>query len=202
LINGYLFAADDRFERALYRHRNIALTGAILTLMIFFYASVVNWQAGVDPTHGFEWMGVLWRLSKSCTSFLWIVAILGMAQWFRGRRAATSTYRAATAAESEDANASDGLGAAKRLRDSLVARRVREYANEATLPFYIIHQTLIVVIGFYVVRLRAGVMLKYALVVVATILGTLLLYEVAVRRTTLTRILFGMKPRRRPSAAL
>jgi glucan biosynthesis protein C len=60
------------------------------------------------------------------------------------------------------------------------------------MPFYIIHQTLVVVIGFYVVKWKTGLAIKYLLIVTATFLSTLLLFEV-IRRANFTRFLFGMK---------
>lgn len=72
------------------------------------------------------------------------------------------------------------------------------YASEASYPFYIWHQTVIVVAGFYIVRLSLGVWPEWVLVMAAGFIGSLALYEV-VRRTAPTRFLFGM--RRAPKAA-
>ena len=72
--------------------------------------------------------------------------------------------------------------------------KILEYANEAVLPFYIIHQTVIVIIGFHVVKWRASVMVKYFTISLASVALTLLLYDLFVRRTNITRLLFGMKP--------
>ena len=49
------------------------------------------------------------------------------------------------------------------------SEKIRDYATEAVLPFYIIHQTMIVVLGFYVVKWQAGVMVKYLIVVMADV---------------------------------
>jgi hypothetical protein len=75
---------------------------------------------------------------------------------------------------------------------SRLIKKLKTYANEAVLPFYIIHQTVIVVIGFYVVKLEVNLFIKYLTIVVATIAVTLALYEL-IRRTNVTRFLFGMK---------
>ena len=69
-----------------------------------------------------------------------------------------------------------------------------EYAGEAQLPFYILHQTPIVVIGFYVVPWEVSVLVKYIVITLSSLVVTLLLYDIGVRRTRLTRFLFGMKP--------
>lgn len=67
------------------------------------------------------------------------------------------------------------------------------YASEASYPFYILHQTVIVAIGYYVVRWDMGIAAKFGLIVVASFAATLAGYEV-VKRFNPTRWLFGMKP--------
>jgi peptidoglycan/LPS O-acetylase OafA/YrhL len=75
--------------------------------------------------------------------------------------------------------------------------RILRYANEAALPFYIFHQTVIVVIGYYVVRWNMGVTGKYLFITTASLVATVILYDLLVRRTAVTRFLFGMKPEKR-----
>jgi glucan biosynthesis protein C len=70
-----------------------------------------------------------------------------------------------------------------------------DYANEAALPFYILHQPIILTIAFVVVQYRIGIGWKALIIGVTAFVITILLYEYAVRRTTVLRILFGMKPR-------
>ena len=76
--------------------------------------------------------------------------------------------------------------------------RFLAYANEAVLPFYILHQTLIITIGYYVVQWSAGVGLKYLTISVTSFIGIMLIYELLVRRLDVLRFLFGMRLRRRP----
>ena len=71
--------------------------------------------------------------------------------------------------------------------------RVLQYANEAAYPFYILHQTVIIIIGYFVVRWNVNLWLKYGVIAIGALVMTLLLYEVCVRRTKVTRFLFGMK---------
>jgi len=68
------------------------------------------------------------------------------------------------------------------------------YATEGSYAFYILHQTVIVVIGFFVVQGTESIALKYLLIASASLAATTLLYDLAVRRTGLTRFLFGMRP--------
>jgi glucan biosynthesis protein C len=71
--------------------------------------------------------------------------------------------------------------------------RVLQYANEAAYPFYILHQTVIIVIGYFVVRLDVNLWVKYCVIALVSFAITLLLYDVCVKRTSVTRFLFGMK---------
>jgi glucan biosynthesis protein C len=75
------------------------------------------------------------------------------------------------------------------------------YAAEGSYPFYILHQTVIVVIGYFVVQGTESVTLKYLLIVIASLAATTLLYDLIVKRTNPTRFLFGMKPMPKTRAA-
>jgi glucan biosynthesis protein C len=191
LIYGYLFASGSGFEHSLCRHRNIALAGGALTIVTFFAVSVINWRAGTDPSHGYAWGSILWRLLKSCSSWFWVVAILGWAERFKRSRTRHERLEGSPVTRIKQGDG-QSISQADHHGSSKILDKVRRYANEAVLPFYIIHQTVIVMIGFYVVKWEAGVMAKYLMIVMATFVITLLLYEI-VRRTNLTRSLFGMK---------
>lgn len=73
------------------------------------------------------------------------------------------------------------------------------YANEAAYPYYVLHQTVIVVIGYAVVGWDLGIAPKYAIILAGSVAATAVLYDVAVRRASATRSLFGLKPKRRPA---
>jgi len=76
-----------------------------------------------------------------------------------------------------------------------------KYANEAVLPFYILHQTVILTIGYYIIRLHTRLWLEY--VIIATIsFGVIMMsYELMIRRINVLRVLFGMKATRRVRSA-
>jgi len=71
-------------------------------------------------------------------------------------------------------------------------------ANEATLPFYILHQTVIVAIGFYVISLDLSVMVKY-LLICASSLAAVTVLVLSIRQVNLLRLLFGMRLRKEHS---
>ncbi|HEY8417723.1 MAG TPA: hypothetical protein VIK93_06775, partial [Limnochordales bacterium] len=71
---------------------------------------------------------------------------------------------------------------------------VLRYASEAAYPFYILHQTVLVAVGWLVVRWPLGVAMKWAIISAVGGAATLAVYEVLVRRSRVLRFLFGMKP--------
>jgi len=79
--------------------------------------------------------------------------------------------------------------------------RVLRYAREGSYPFYILHETVVVIIGYYVIQWSAGVLPKFLVIAGCSLVLTAVLYDVVVRRTNVTRFLFGMRPLpRQPSA--
>ena len=75
--------------------------------------------------------------------------------------------------------------------------RFLAYANEAVLPFYVLHQTIIISIGFYVVQWPSGIGLKYLVISTTSFVAIMLIYELLVRRINVLRFLFGMRLRRK-----
>lgn len=67
-------------------------------------------------------------------------------------------------------------------------------ANEAVLPFYIMHQTLIIIIGFFVLSRPIPDALKYLLIAGGTLLLMVLLHIGLIRRYNVLRVLFGLTP--------
>jgi len=77
----------------------------------------------------------------------------------------------------------------------LVERTARlDYANEAVLPFYILHQTVILVVGYFVLQWAIPDAFEWMVVVVISFAAIIVLYEFLVRRFNVMRVLFGMKP--------
>ena len=76
------------------------------------------------------------------------------------------------------------------------------YANEAVLPFYILHQTVLVTMGFFVVGWAIPDLGKFLIILSVSFLIVMVLYEFLVRRINVLRFLFGMKVLARPSVAL
>lgn len=73
-----------------------------------------------------------------------------------------------------------------------------KFSNELVLPFYILHQTVIVAVAFYVVGLNLIVIEKYFLIVVTAFpIIVALLYPIS--KVNVLRFLFGMRMKNRGS---
>lgn len=68
------------------------------------------------------------------------------------------------------------------------------YANKAVYPFYILHQTVTVIIGYHIMNLALGLAYKFTILTIGTFGITWLLYEFLIRRLTWLHPLFGIKP--------
>jgi peptidoglycan/LPS O-acetylase OafA/YrhL len=74
---------------------------------------------------------------------------------------------------------------------------ILSYANEAVLPFYILHQPTLLVIGYFVIQWAVPDFAKWAIIFVSSFIAIIALYEFVVRRFNLVRFLFGMKSLRK-----
>jgi Acyltransferase family len=68
-----------------------------------------------------------------------------------------------------------------------------KYANEAVLPFYILHQTVLLCVGYFVVQWAIPDLLKWVIILPLSFVIIMVLYEFLVRRFNVMRVLFGMK---------
>jgi len=73
------------------------------------------------------------------------------------------------------------------------SNRWLRYGQEAALPFFVLHQPVIIVIAFFVVQWNADILVKLPVVVLSSFVVTIGLYELIVRRINPLRLVFGMK---------
>jgi len=74
--------------------------------------------------------------------------------------------------------------------------KIQDYLNQAVYPFYILHQTVIVVLVYYIVQTQnESILSKYIYTVGMTFFVTVGIYHLLVRPFAFTRFLFGMKPK-------
>ena len=81
-------------------------------------------------------------------------------------------------------------------------RRLYGYLAIAALPLYILHQPIVVAVAYGVVGWDAPIVVKYTVIVAVSLALTVAAYDLLVRRTRVTRFLFGMRGQaERPRAA-
>lgn len=79
--------------------------------------------------------------------------------------------------------------------------RILPYANSAVYPVYVLHLPIATAIAYHVVRLPLPVGVQFAVIVLGTIAASVCIYEFFLRRTRVTRFLFGLKKLKRPARA-
>ncbi|MBN1320818.1 MAG: acyltransferase family protein [Thermoleophilia bacterium] len=157
---GYLVVSDVRFERAVDKHKLVALIlGPVACVAVAYYSAtdgpgLTGWAS---EAYGF-YAGIM-------VPWFCIVAFLGYGRRFLNRGGA-----------------------------------VQRYAAEASYPVYLLHQTVIVAVGFVTLKTGLGVPLSFTLILAGSFVGTVLAYEL-VRRVNVLRLMFGLKWRRRSTLA-
>jgi peptidoglycan/LPS O-acetylase OafA/YrhL len=79
------------------------------------------------------------------------------------------------------------------------SNRVLAYANEAVLPFYLLHQTIILCVGWFVIAWGIGILPKYIIIAAVSFVLIMALYELLIRPFNIVRFFFGMRPKKRPA---
>ncbi len=77
------------------------------------------------------------------------------------------------------------------------SHKILTYSNEAVLPFYLFHQTIILIVGFFVIHWNIGILPKFLIVTVISFSLILVLYALLVKPFNIVRFFFGMRPRKR-----
>ena len=173
ILYGYILASDPRFGRAIRRQRRSALLLAVTTFLVvgtlFAIGSSIE---GSEPALDTDILSLTMRTIRGVSGWLWIVAIMGYTS-------GTRTAKPATPGPTPSPTKID---------------RVSTYTSEAVLPVYVLHQTVIVLLAFYVVQWHINATVKYLIISLASLLIIVVIYDLAVRRVEPTRFLFGMKP--------
>ncbi|MHA2075859.1 MAG: acyltransferase family protein [Candidatus Hodarchaeales archaeon] len=183
IIYGFLLASDKRIGKSLQKHWKHALVLGILLSMVYI-VTVVIFAAilQTDPLISYDLLSILWRILKGITGWCWIIAILGF-----------FSYKTQSQKEqlSEDKTTnSQGL---KRILNPETMGSIGQYANKAQLPVYVLHQTIIVIVAFFIVPLDLNLYIKFLIISLLSLVITLLFYDIGVKRLRITRFLFGMK---------
>ena len=76
------------------------------------------------------------------------------------------------------------------------SNRLLEYANETIMPFYLLHQPVIIVIAYFVVQWDVGIPVKLLVIGISSLLIALALIELLIKPFEPMRRLFGMKSKK------
>src|SRR5512133_3640911 len=166
-LYGYLLASDRRFEQTLRRLRWWALSGAVFASVLVAVAAKLIDPSGADPLSG---VTPPLSATQGLAGWLWTTAILGLA----GTVAARFTARPTGSPTGSPAHPPRW-------------RRVAAYGNQAVLPFYVLHEPVIVAVAWVIVGWLAPLLVKYLSVVAASFVLTMALYEGMIRRFQITR---------------
>jgi peptidoglycan/LPS O-acetylase OafA/YrhL len=70
--------------------------------------------------------------------------------------------------------------------------KVLSYLNKACFPVYIIHQTVIVIIGYYMLNYNLPILASFSIIIISSVLATFVIYEIF-KRIKVVRFLVGIK---------
>jgi glucans biosynthesis protein C len=160
-----------------------------LTYLVFF---VIGFVIATDDrfTRTFEHHRVTWLVMGVAASALGLVLIeTGILNGLP--RAATLPIEAALRVLNSWSWLSAIMGFGRRYLS--FTNRGLAHANRAVLPFYILHQTVIVTVAFFLVGWATSVPVKYIVLVALSFAVIIVLYEGIVARIGVLRFLFGMK---------
>ncbi|WP_336205223.1 acyltransferase family protein [Nonomuraea sp. LPB2021202275-12-8] len=167
-LYGFALASDTRLRDAMRRDAMAAavIGGALIAAGVPLFL-IAGEAPGADAFMDLSPLATLARTMYGAAGWCWVVAILGLLD--RRRPAPPS-------------NAQDGRG-----------RRVYGYLAASVLPVYILHQPVVVAVAYVVVGWSAPIAVKYVIIVAASLALTFVAYDLLVRRTPVTRFLFGMR---------
>lgn len=67
------------------------------------------------------------------------------------------------------------------------------YGNSIVYPFFILHQTVIIIIGYYIIDWGMSGVLEFVAIAIGTFIICLALIELVIKRSNILRLLFGLK---------
>jgi heme/copper-type cytochrome/quinol oxidase subunit 2 len=163
-ITGYVMASNPQFEESIEKNRKLALLLAVILTAIIIAYTVLT--AGISPSASTSSNAA----SNAINGFYVVEAVI----------TALNGWCWVTAI----------LGFGR--KHLSFNHKYLKTSNELVLPFYVLHQSVIVAVAFYVVGLNLLVIAKYLLIVLTAfpIIATLL-YPVS--KFNVLRFLFGMR---------
>lgn len=71
-----------------------------------------------------------------------------------------------------------------------------QYSKKAIMPFYVIHQPIIIIIAFFVVQWNTNIFIKLPIVVLGSFITSITLYELIIKQIKFLQPFFGMKTKK------
>ncbi|GAA1425948.1 hypothetical protein GCM10009601_33810 [Streptomyces thermospinosisporus] len=170
---GFALADEPRVREATSR---AAVAVGVLGLVLFA-GTAPGFVAGDDPFTSWDPPALATRALFGAAGWCWVLAILGLLDRRR--------QRSAPDGPAPDTPATD--------RGTTGRPALLGYLAVAALPLYVLHQPAVVAYAYGVVGWQAPMAVKYLVIVAASLATILLVYELLVRRSAVTRLLFGMR---------
>lgn len=172
-ICGYLIFSNPRIQENIIKYSTISLIVAVILTILYLDSHFgINLEITGVTRHNLQEHGALLPFN----SHVWMVV-----EAFRGLLAWSWIIGLL------------GLG----YRFLNFKNRFLAYANEAVLPFYILHLTVILIIGYPVIHWDISICAKFFIIAVISFPAIMAIYELLVRRFNILRFLFGMKLKKR-----
>jgi len=73
------------------------------------------------------------------------------------------------------------------------SNKVLRYCNQLVYPFFILHQTVTIILGYYVIDWGFSGIVEYVIISIGTFVICGLFYEILIKNINILRLLFGMK---------
>ncbi|MFD7409428.1 acyltransferase [Streptomyces sp. NPDC059866] len=174
-VAGFALAADDRFRTVMRRDAGPASWLGVL----LFAAAGPGVALSDEPFTEMTPLATVSRALFGAAGWCLVVAIPGLLdRWRQQPRKAQQQLQPRTVPNPVPTT----------------RRRLYGYLAAAVLPLYILHQPIVVAVAYFVVGWSAPILVEYVVLVTIALALTLVAYELLVRRTRVTRFLFGMRP--------
>ena len=151
------------------------MMGIIAFPLWFFGIGMLSTIFQVDPSTDYSLLSVLVRFLKAFVGWFWVVAIMGLAT-----RLPHSKY---IKTRNVEADYDITIQESKDPHKPVFKDRIVAYTKEVQLPFYILLHLPVVIIGFYVVQWEVAALVKYIVISLSSLIVTLVLFDVGIRRT-------------------
>ena len=191
---GYLFSTNRKYREVIRRHWLVALIISIVLFEIFLvvlirsYLGLLTFEFSIADILISNPKGLLAfaHFMKGLSSWFWLITMLGVLDKMtsKSKKIMQKNIKESTTTQKE-----------QKRRE--FKTKLFKYLHRAQLPYYIIHFPILALVAFFIVPLNIPVLIEYLILCVITLLISLGIYDIAIRRTSVTRFLFGVKEKQK-----